>query len=81
MPIFNRLQPIATMECRCPRVAAAHRVSYNPSSKQVEEDQAFFALVGFGPKENISVVLHVKSTPSLLKYAYATCVWGGGIFK
>ncbi len=35
--------------------------SLRSQSKQVEEDQAFFALVRFGPKENISAVLHVKS--------------------
>jgi hypothetical protein len=30
-------------------------------SKQVEEDQAFFALVGFGPKEKISAAFRMKS--------------------
>jgi hypothetical protein len=54
--------------------------------KQVEEAQAFFALVGFGPKENISAALRMKSPLPLLKFTYVTdaillsflCVGVGG---
>jgi hypothetical protein len=46
----------------------------------------FFALVGFGSKENISTAVRMKSPPPLLKYTYVTdktllsLLWGRGLY-